>query len=291
MTVLGLQVILPNLRCTVALGYQFPWQQYTELQVLAPPWPRCNRGNKCVWNSVFWKNWSDTYSQPYFACKLILKCKFLNHISLKNYSCVLLKDDHLLSTEVCMVFWSSPVSGSAFRRQQAPVFAVDFFRFMPTADPAPQHPWFNSVLIWVYSTVNPRTTSDWWYAMWQMFLQTLSIKPNALLPARSFAPLVWSPAVTELNQKWTAEAVGRACHGLAGVSLIQLRAWQPAHQLLEVLPSFSAVHATKMPPMPVRSSPTWGQRHTYGVVGPGLFTKRFYKNTGWQILKKKNKKS
>lgn len=36
----------------------------------------------------------------------------------------------------------------------------------------------------------------------------------------------------------------------------------------------------KCPPCLQRSSPTWGQGSTHGVVGPGLLTERFYKNTG-----------
>jgi len=44
--------------------------------------------------------------------------------------------------------------------------------------------------------------------MWQMLPKTLSIKPNALLPARSFAPLVRGPAVTVLIQKRIARAAG-----------------------------------------------------------------------------------
>lgn len=104
MTVWGLQVVLlhgcTRLSVSMTAIHRTPGSCSTFAAVHQRPW-MCS--NLCVVNKATW------YTVVHVLhADQIWRCEFLNPISLTNYSCVLLNDDHLLSPDVCTLFGSSP---------------------------------------------------------------------------------------------------------------------------------------------------------------------------------------
>lgn len=89
-----------------------------------------------------------------------LRCSFLNHVLLKNYSLQRVLEWWPPSKYRCPRFFLRQPTAPLHCTSQHPLrqpLCCWFFRFVPTTSPALQCPCFNFTFTWTYSTVRPRT--------------------------------------------------------------------------------------------------------------------------------------